>query len=104
MNEGASGGRSRGLALRCDLTRYFHRDLTHLYLCISVYFFQCGRFLSCFLCGLRAGFEAVAVVAGFQDVAAMCEAIQKRCSHLYISEDLGPFREAWRWSHDVKSP
>jgi ribonucleotide monophosphatase NagD (HAD superfamily) len=34
------------------------------------------------------------VVAGFQDVATMCEAIQKRRSHLCISEDLGPLREA----------
>ena len=54
-------------------------------------FGQCRRFLSCFLCGLRAGFETVAVVAGFQDVASMCEAIQKRRGHLSISEDLGPF-------------
>ena len=68
--------------------------MTHLYYVSASIFGQCGRFLSSFHCGLGAGFEAVAVVASFQDMATMCEAIQKRRSHFCISEDLGPFREA----------
>ena len=35
-----------------------------MYRCPS--FGQCGRFLSCFHCGLRVGFETVAVVAGLR--------------------------------------
>ena len=50
--------------------------------------------LSCFLCSLGAGFEAVAVVACFEDVAAVCKPIQESRCHLCIPEDLRPFREA----------
>lgn len=55
---------------------------------------QRWRLLSCFLCGFGAGFEAVAVVAGFQDVASVCKPVEKGGCHLCIAEDLGPFREA----------
>ena len=37
---------------------------------------QCWHFLSRFLCSLRACLEAVTVVAGFEDVAAVCEAVE----------------------------
>ena len=60
-----------------------------MYQCLC--FGQCCLFLSCFFCGLRAGFKSIAVVAGLEDVAAMREAIQERGRHLCISEDLGPF-------------
>lgn len=55
---------------------------------------QCRRLLSRFLGGLGAGFVAVAVVAGFQNVAAVSEPIQERGCHLCVVEYLGPFGEA----------
>lgn len=50
--------------------------------------------LSLFLVGFSASFEAIAVVAGLEDVAAVCQAIEECGRHLCIAEDLGPFREA----------
>ena len=41
-----------------------------------------------------AGFEAEAVVAGLQDVAAVSEAVEERGGHLGVAEDGGPFAEA----------
>ena len=38
--------------------------------------------------------EAVAVVAGFQDVAMVGEPVQQGRGHLGIAEDIGPFAEA----------
>ena len=45
-------------------------------------------------CGLGAGLEAEAVVSGFQNVAAVGEAVEQRGGHLGIAEDGGPFAEA----------
>src|ERR1700729_4048087 len=42
----------------------------------------------------RAVFEAEAVVAGFEDVAAMGETVEQRRGHFRIAEDGGPFAEA----------
>jgi len=38
--------------------------------------------------------EAVAVVAGFDDVAAVGEPVEQRRGHLGVAEDGGPFGEA----------
>src|SRR5271168_3969945 len=50
------------------------------------------------LCGFggfrRAVLEAEAVVSGFEDVAAVGEAVEQRRRHLRIAEDSGPFAEA----------
>jgi len=43
--------------------------------------------------GGRTGPEAEAVVAGFQDVAVVGEAIQQGGRHLGITEDTGPLAE-----------
>ncbi len=37
--------------------------------------------------------EAPALIAGFDDVAVVREAIEQRCRHLGITEDAGPFAE-----------
>ncbi len=79
-----------------EVTRVFHRELTHL----DVMFRWSGLgqdivALPLFLgryCG--AGFEAEAVVAGLQDVAAMSQAIEERRRHLGVSKDGRPFAEA----------
>ena len=42
----------------------------------------------------RAGLEAIAVVAGVQNVAAMGETIEKRCCHFGVAKDARPFTEA----------
>ena len=53
-----------------------------------------GFFSSLLRCGGRAGFEAEAVVPGFEDVAVMGEAIEEGGGHLGIAgEDAGPFGE-----------
>ena len=41
-----------------------------------------------------AGFEAEAVVTGFQDMATVSKPIEQRRCHLRIAEDRGPFAEA----------
>ena len=43
---------------------------------------------------LGADFEAVAVITGLQNVAAVGEAIEERGGHLGVTEDRGPFAEA----------
>ncbi len=53
---------------------------------------QFGSLLSCFF-GFGAGFEAVTVVTGRKDVTAVCETVEQYGCHLYITEDLRPFRE-----------
>lgn len=40
------------------------------------------------------GFEAVAVVVGFADVAVVGEPVEQRCGQLGITEHAGPFGEA----------
>src|ERR1700690_1198284 len=56
---------------------------------------QVSRFLLGGFGGLcRAVFEAEAVVSGFEDVAAMGEAVEQRRRHLGIAEYGGPFSEA----------
>ena len=50
-------------------------------------------FLSDFWGGC-AGFEAEAIVAGFQDVAMMCEPVEQRGGHFCIAEDTRPLAEA----------
>jgi hypothetical protein len=52
-----------------------------------------GFLLSAF-CGGGAGFEAEAVVAGFNDVAVMGETIEHGGCHLGVAEDASPFAEA----------
>ena len=42
----------------------------------------------------RTVLEAVAVVACFQDVAAVREAVQKCGGHFGVAKDAGPFAEA----------
>ena len=44
--------------------------------------------------GGRAGSEAEAVIACFEDVAMMGQSVQQGCGHLGITEDAGPFTEA----------
>ena len=52
-----------------------------------------GLLLSCF--GRRlAGFEAEAVIAGFDDVAVMGKVVEQGRGHLGVAEDPGPFAEA----------
>jgi hypothetical protein len=52
-------------------------------------------FILCWFGGFRrAVFEAEAVVSGFEDVAAVGEAVEQRRRHLGVSEDGGPFAEA----------
>ena len=50
------------------------------------------------LCGFggfrRAVLEAEAVVSGFEDVAAVGEAVEQRRRHLRVAEHGGPFAEA----------
>ena len=59
-----------------------------------------GQDLCCFLLflgggyGSGAGLEAEAVVAGFEYVAAVGQAVEQSRSHLCITKDRGPFAEA----------
>jgi len=46
------------------------------------------------LIGLFTLLEPVGVVAGFQDVAVVGDAVQEGCGHLGIAENMCPFREA----------
>lgn len=46
-----------------------------------------------FYCG-GAGFEAKAVVTGFQNMAAMSQAIEESGRHLGVAEDSCPFAKA----------
>ncbi len=56
---------------------------------------QVSRFLLGGFSGLRrAVFEAEAVISGFEDVAAMGEAVEQRRRHLGIAEHARPFAEA----------
>lgn len=55
---------------------------------------QCWSFFSRFLGGLAAGIAVIAVVAGFQNVTAVSEPVQKRDCHLCVANDLGTFGEA----------
>src|SRR5450432_2180663 len=56
---------------------------------------QVSRFLLGSFSGLRrAIFEAEAVISGFEDVAAMGEAVEQRRRHLGIAEHGRPFAEA----------
>ena len=50
-------------------------------------------FLSCFGCSSACP-EPEAVVAGFEDVAMMGQAIEQRGCHLCIAEHFGPFAKA----------
>ena len=52
-----------------------------------------GLLLLCFD-GRLAGFEAEAVIAGFDDVAVMGEPVEQGRGHLGIAENLCPFAEA----------
>ena len=40
-----------------------------------------------------AAFEALGVVAGLDDVAVMCEAVEQGCRHFGVPEHAGPFTE-----------
>jgi hypothetical protein len=40
-----------------------------------------------------AAFEAPGVVAGLDDVAVMCEAVEQGCRHFGVAEHAGPFTE-----------
>ena len=55
---------------------------------------QCRCFLPFLFRCLGAGLEAIAVVAGLQNVAAMCEAIEQGGGHFCVPEDRRPFSEA----------
>src|SRR6056297_2256058 len=79
-----------------EVTRVFHRELTHLQVMFRGSGF--GQGMSVLLgfpcsCG-RTCLEAEAVVSGLQDVAAMGEPIEQRGGHLGVAEDGGPFAEA----------
>jgi hypothetical protein len=45
------------------------------------------------LIGSGAVLEAPGLVAGFDDLAVMCEAVEQRRRHLGVAEDGGPFAE-----------
>jgi hypothetical protein len=51
-------------------------------------------------CCSRAGFEAEAIVPGFQDMATMGQAVEQSRGHLGITEDSRPFAEAEVGSDD----
>ena len=59
-----------------------------------------GQYLCCLLlflgggCGSGAGLEAEAIVAGFEYVAAVGQAVEQSRGHLGITKDCGPFAEA----------
>ena len=82
--------------LHAELTRVFHRELTH-----QRFMFRgsgwgqgmCDLLLFPGCCG-RAGLEAEAVVPGLQDVASVGEAVEERGGHLGVTEDGGTFAEA----------
>jgi hypothetical protein len=61
--------------------------------CVS-FWRQCWCFLPLLFRCFGASLEAVAVVAGFQNVAAMGETIEQCCGHFGIAKDAGPFTEA----------
>src|SRR5260370_6997447 len=42
---------------------------------------------------VSAAFESPAVIAGFDDIAVMSEAIEQRGGHLGVTEDAWPFTE-----------
>lgn len=54
-------------------------------------------------CG-SAGFETKAVISGFDDVTAMCEAIEQGGGHFGIAKDGGPFAEAEVGGYDDAGP
>lgn len=65
---------------------------------------QCWCLLSFLFCDLRAGFEAIAVVASLKNVAAVREAIEERGGHLGVAEDRCPFAEAQVCGDDHAGP
>jgi hypothetical protein len=69
-----------------ELSRHCHRELTHPVVMISV---LCSRQFRCFLPflfrPLGTGLEAVAVIAGLENMAAMSEAIEERSGHFGIA-------------------
>ena len=44
-------------------------------------------------CRCRTVFETIAVIAGFDDVAMVGQAVEQRGGHLGVVEDPGPFTE-----------
>ncbi len=54
-------------------------------------------------CG-SAGFEAKAVISGFDDVIAMCQAIEQGGGHFGIAKDRGPFAGAAVGGYDDAGP
>ena len=55
-----------------------------------------ARVVSCVwspFCLCRTIFETVTVIAGFDDVAMVGQAVEQRGGHLRVAEDLGPFTE-----------
>ena len=46
-----------------------------------------------FFCRCRTVFETIAVIAGFDDVAMVGQAVEQRGGHLGVVEDPGPFTE-----------
>ena len=61
---------------------------------------QCRCFLPFLFRCLGASLEAIAVVAGLQNVAAMCKAIEQCGGHFGIAEYVGPFAEAQGRGYD----
>ena len=55
---------------------------------------QCWCFLPFLFRGPGAGLEAIAVVSGLQNVAAVGEAIEQRGGHFGVPKDGGPLGEA----------
>ena len=45
-------------------------------------------------------FEAVAVIAGFNDMAVMSESVEQSRGHLFINKYMAPFGEAQISRHD----
>jgi len=89
-----------------EVTRVFHRELTHL----EVMFRWSGLGQDIVALPLfpgrygGTGFEAEAVVAGLQDVAAMGQAIEECRRHFGIAKDGGPFAEAQVRGDDDAGP
>ena len=79
-----------------ELTRVFHRDVTHPRVMFRGSGLGQGRGCLLPFAGsyVGAGLEAEAVIAGLKDVAAVGQAVEEGGGHVGISEDGGPFAEA----------
>lgn len=87
---------SQAVDFHLEVSRFFHRELTHLLIIVRGLLF--GQDIGVFLSFTHGGFgtclESETVISGFENVAAMCKAIEQCCCHFCVAKNRSPFTEA----------